>query len=108
MPNRKRESSEVWARRVSAWRSSGLSGGKFARKHGLKESTLYRWGRRCEEGDTAVASKAAFAQVRVIPATPPTSSAMIEVVLTGGRVLRLVGPVDAGQLRAVLEVLEAC
>ena len=33
---------------------------------------------------------------------------MIELVLTGGRVLRLVGPVDAGQLRAVLEVLEAC
>ncbi len=106
MPKRKRESSEVWAQRVSAWRSSGLSGGKFARKHGLKKSTLYRWGRR-EEG-TVFATKSAFTQVRVRPAPRPTPSSVIEVVLTGGRVLRLVGPVDAGQLRAVLEVLEAC
>ncbi len=114
MPKRKRESSKVWARRVSAWRRSGLSGGKFARDQGLKESTLYRWGRRIDEEDAVLAPEATFAQVRVrSPAAPrPTqttpSSAMIEVVLTSGRVLRVIGPVDAGQLRAVVEALEAC
>ena len=115
MSKRKRESSKVWARRVSAWRSSGLSGGKFARQQGLKESTLYRWGRRVDDESTVPAPEATFAQVRVRspPALrpsprPASSSAMIEVVLTGGRVLRLLGPVDAGQLRAVVEALEAC
>ena len=108
MSIRKHESRSVWARRVSAWHASGLSGGKFAKKHGLKESTLYRWGRTLGEVGVTPAPKAAFAQVQIKSPPPPSAPAMIEVVLTSGRVLRLLGPVDAGQLRAVVEALEAC
>lgn len=108
MAKRKRESKEVWARRVSAWRSSGLSGGKFARKHGLKESTLYRWGRKCDEAAPVLAPEAAFAQVRLKSPPPTSASAVIEVVLTNGHMLRLIGPTDVGQLRAIVEALEAC
>jgi len=106
MGRREHESVEVWSQRVAAWRSSGLSGGKFAKRHGLKESSLYRWGKRLGDGEQPPARRKQFAEVVVKPAVSETTA--IEVVLCNGRVVRVRGPVDAAQLRVVVAALESC
>ena len=88
-----------WAAR---WRASGLSGRAFAHKHGLQVESVYRWGREFTEVD----NHRAFTEVVVAPERRARSAA-IEVVLANGRVVRVLGEVDADQLRAVVEVLEA-
>lgn len=110
------EQREDW---VNKWRSSGLSGARFAARHGLNESTLYRWGQRLN-GESAVArasvvrsepgrkspSRVPFTEVRVGSAGEPEGS--IEVTLGGGRAVRVSGWVERAQLEMVLEALGAC
>ena len=64
---------------------------------------MYRWGREFPEVDN---HREAFTEVVVAPGQRH-SSAALEVVLANGRVVRVFGEVDASQLRAVVEVLEA-
>ncbi len=93
------------ARWVSRWRSSGLSCERFARKHGLSESTLYRWSQSASAD--ADASPARFTEVRVV-GTASGSMPIVEVEHPSGCVVRVRGAVDEAQLRAVLQVLSAC
>lgn len=99
------EERKSWAAR---WRASGLSGREFARQNGLEAESVYRWGK--EFGDGAVKKRTgnqAFTEVRVGDGAA-TAAAMVEVVLSNGRVLRVPPSIDAGQLRALVEVVESC
>ena len=76
---------------------------RFARKHSLSASTLYRWSRRagCDESIAG----AGFAEVRVVGAV---ASAGLEVEHPSGCVVRVRGVVDEAQLCAVLRALGTC
>lgn len=113
MAKTKRRSREEWAGLVAKWRSSGMSGVEFARRHRLGYGSLYRWGRllgdeaEAEVHDPGAAEPVTFAEVRIREAAPQPE-ASVEVVAPGGWVVRLRGKVDVEQLRAVLEVIESC
>jgi len=106
MARRKHESVEVWTERVAAWRASGLSGGQFAKRQGLKESSLYRWGKIVGDGSPRRGRRQGFAEVVVTAASG--EAAALEVVLGNGRVIRVLGPIDAAQLQRVVAALESC
>lgn len=96
---------------VEKWRSSGLSGARFAARHGLNESTLYRWSQRIKrrgssEADVQRAPVPEFTEVRL--RGEGTRDGSIEITLGGNRVLKLSGKVDRDQLRVVLETLASC
>lgn len=105
---RKRESREVWAQRVTAWRASGLSGADFARQHELTHSTLCHWGQVLGRERAEPKHRPSFAEVVVKPSALLPGSSRLEVVLANGRVLRVMGAVDATQLASVVLALESC
>jgi transposase len=100
-----------------------------ARKHAISSGLLYTWRQQVLgfQGGAVVRSSASFARVEVssapvsldapdcIPPEPTTSAAsasrgrpdgLIEIVLTGGIVVRVDAHVDGRALRRVLGVLE--
>ena len=103
-----------WREHVRTQPDSGRSIRGYCRAHGLKESAFYwwraqlaRWERR-QAGTTLV-------PVRVMADSDgpedaaelaPSRAGHIEVVLPGGRCVRLVGAVDRAALTEVLAVLE--
>lgn len=105
---RKRESREVWAQRVAAWRESGLSGVDFARRHDLTHSTLCHWGQVLGRERAESKHTPGFAEVVVKSFVAPPALPMLEVVLSNGRLIRVTGAVDAAQLASVVLALESC
>ncbi len=106
---------------------SGVGLGKFARMCGLQPSMLFRWRNTyallvdLPAPSDVARDQPAFADVRIapapqpartaaLPATPATenraASDAIEIVLGGGRRVRVGPGVDADALRRVLAVLE--
>ena len=109
-PNR---DSAEWAEIIAAWRASGLSGREYADAHDLGVGSLYGWAARLEPEGPEAPRFPAFAEVHVIdPVRRATSSdepsARIELVSRSGRVIRVMGAVDAETLGVVLEVAERC
>ena len=80
-----------------------MSCARFAKEHGLAESTLYRWGQQSGKAGPAVTT--GFAEVRVVGTT---TGAAIEVAHPSGCVVRVRGAVDEGQLASVLRALGTC
>ncbi len=110
-----------WRRFLEQWRRSGLTGRDFCAQHHVSEHSFYGWkreiARRDHEQATAtpalprrpaaarrgtVAAQPAFVQVEV----PRVPTAALEVVLAGGRVLRVSAGFEAAVLRQLLAVLE--
>jgi len=91
---------------VAQWRASGLSGTAFAKQHGLKESTLYAWGRALAVPRPLTPD---FMEVRVAqPATVRASAVavgVIEILTSNGRVVRVRGDVDREQRKPTTEYL---
>jgi transposase len=84
-----------------------------ARKHGVATSLVFRWRREAGIAGKKNARKQASAFVPVaLPALTHTASVagadrgLIEIELTGGRRLRVSGPVEMEALRRVIAVLE--
>ena len=80
-----------------------MSCARFAKEHGLGESTLYRWGRQASMMGPGVTTE--FAEVRVVGTA---AGAGVEVEHPSGCVVRVRGAVDEGQLAAVLRALGTC
>ena len=94
---------------MQRWRQSGLPGTEFARKHGLGQGSLYRWGRLLdEEPEMRPEVHVGFAEVRVCTSEAEAPLGAIELVAPSGWIVRLTGEIDAEQLRAVLEVVDPC
>ena len=100
-----------WRRMMRQWRRSGLSVRAFCAEHGLSEPSFYNWRRTIAERDerdeasvpgaSRKSARPAFVPLRVIDA-----SAMLEVALQRGLVVRVPRGFDADTLRRLLAVLE--
>src|SRR5262245_17895954 len=126
-----RDGHEVWAKRVERWRESGLTAKEFAAELGVNANTLAHWGwrlrqdmerpkrrRRGPVGAKAAgwvevvagdATRSAIETVHVAsaPAAAPPKAVWFEMVLGGGRVLRVPADFDDGALGRLLAVVEA-
>jgi transposase-like protein len=93
---------------------SGLSIRAFCRERKLAESAFYYWRRELQRRQAEQEQRPrsdspdapAFVAVRVEPPTVPATRSRIEIVLSGGRRVHVVGPVDRTALVDVLTVLE--
>ena len=109
-----------WRGHLAAWRRSGQSVRAFCAAQGLSEPSFYSWRRALAQGkrrrgprktpsdSTASAAERTkplpFLPVRLVEDTP--SAAAVEVVLRGGRVVRVAAGFSAQTLREVVAVLE--
>lgn len=121
---RDRRKEAFWRRMMRGQAKSGLSIRAWCRRHDLTEASFYWWrgqlARRDAEGPKVTSARrpsATFVPVRVAAERPPADSpsmsslngptGQIEIVLPGGRCVRLVGPVDRKALSNVLGVLSS-
>jgi hypothetical protein len=111
-----------WRRLLRLWRGSGQTGRDFCAEHQLSEPSFYAWkreiARRDQEGAarskptmgalapqrSAAAALPAFMQVTTDAAVSVTDA--LEVVLSGGRLLRVRAGFDADVLRQLVRLLE--
>ena len=117
----RRRSAAEWCALVQEWKKSGKSREDFAAARGLVARTFVWWtsevARRAREGraDQPRVVPASFLPVRIVPearamkvaaesATTPASS--VELVLGGGRMLRVPVGVEAAWLARVVVALE--
>jgi hypothetical protein len=104
-----------WLRLMAECAQSGLTQAAFCAARGISRVTMSWWRRelRLLEAKPAPApgrpkpkgpQAARFVAVRVRPTVGP---APIEIVLAGGRVIRIVGRFEESELRRVIAVLES-
>ena len=105
---------------VEQLNASGQTVAEYARSHGVKAWSLYEWRRRLgakgaaapapseRAPDTAAPTRSAFLPVRVSVLQVPAveASQPLEVVLTGGRMVRVPSNFDSAALRRLVSVLE--
>jgi hypothetical protein len=94
---------QQWRRWIQRWETSDLTVADFCARHHLSQPNFYSWRRRLQQRDAAVP---AFVPVRIVPDQPPVSPPPIEVVLTGGRRLRVAAGFDPAMLRQLLALIE--
>jgi hypothetical protein len=92
-----------WRHWIHRWQRSGLTVRAFCDRHHLGVPSFYAW-RRILKQRAAAASP--FVPVHVLPDEPPIPAPSLEVVLTGGRCLRVPAGFDPTALRQLLAVLE--
>ena len=107
---RDRGKERFWRRMLRLWRQGGGTVRDFCAVHQLSEPCFYSWRRTLAARDRQAAAARQrpghgggtdlFVPVRVLP-TPP----VLEVVLGGGRVVRVPAGFDAATLRQLLAVL---
>ena len=97
-----------WRRRLEQWRSSGLAIRTFCQLHNLSEPCFYAWRRILAQRD---AEAVAFVPVQVVLDEPPATvgdhtATGLELLLPGGRLLRIGPAFDAATLQRLLPLLE--
>jgi transposase len=92
---------QQWRRWIQQWQQSRLSVRDFCVRYDLAEATFYAWRRQLQQQESA----AAFVPVRVVPDEAPAADSL-EVVLDGGRRVRVAPGFDPATLRQLLAVLE--
>jgi hypothetical protein len=103
------QKARYWEKVIHEAARSGLSTREFCRRRKLHESQFYWWQRRLSaarqrrQRDKPVESPASFALVSDEAGAP---EAGIELVLAGGRRLRIAKGVDESTLRSVLAALD--
>jgi transposase-like protein len=122
-----REGREVWAKRVARWRESGLTAKEFAADMGVNAHTLSHWAWQLgAAGDQAADRHRRTTTKRPAPAkwvevisrdhgnggSPPAAAASarsssFELVLAGGRRLRVPPDFDSEALGRLLTVVDA-
>jgi hypothetical protein len=97
---------------VRQWHASGLNIRDFCFRHSLSEPSFYSWRRELARRDQQAVHRTRrrpqFVPLRTIADNPePRSNGSIEIVLAGGRLVRVGSQVDAQTLTTVVQVLEA-
>jgi len=101
------EKARFWRKAVHEAARSGLSIREFCRQRKLHESQFYWWQRHLATKPALPASKAAgTASFALVGGEAGAAEAGIELVLAGGRRLRIAKGVDEATLRAVLAALD--
>jgi transposase len=102
---------QLWRQRLAQWRRSGLTIRRFCERRGLSQPSFYAWRRellrrdaRCAAATTTAPSTTTFVPVQVVPAPTPSP---LELVLRGGRILRVPPGFDTDTLRRLLATLDA-
>jgi transposase len=103
-----------WRLHFARWRSSGLSVRAYCQAQGLSEPSFYAWRRLLSERPSDAtaargleATTPAFIPVRLIDEPNPGAAATtLEVVLRGGRVVRVTPGFRADTLRELVAALE--
>jgi len=104
------EKGRRWGAIIHQAARSGLSNREFCRQRKLDESQFYWWQRKLAgRRHPPKASKAtpAAASFALVSDEPGAADAGIELVLSGGRRLRIARGVDEQTLRLVLAALDA-
>ena len=115
---------QYWRRVFARWRARGLSIAAFCAEAGLTEANFYRWRRVLHEreghsspgqrrratgllqGNPTVAAGHAPLFVPLVVEGPVASAAVLEVVVGGGRVVRVPVGFDVPTLAQLLALLE--
>ena len=105
------EKARYWQQRLGEAARSGISIREYCRRQRLKESQFYWWQRRLHWGGREGAgprpsAKGQAASFALVSEEAGAMDAGIELVLTGGRRLRITKGVDEVTLRTVLAALE--
>ena len=106
------EKARYWQQRLGEAARSGISIREYCRRHRLKESQFYWWQRRLRldqqvgAGSHRPTAKGPAASFALVSEEAGTMDAGIELVLRGGRRLRITKGVDEVTLRTVLAALE--
>lgn len=104
------EKARYWKAIIHQAARSGLSNGEFCRQRKLQESQFYWWQRKLAatrhptNGSRPTPTAASFA---LVSEEPGPADAGIELVLAGGRRLRIARGVDEQTLRSVVAALDA-
>jgi hypothetical protein len=109
IPGRKRRSSEEIKRLVSEFEASGLRQNEFCRNHGLALSTLQRQlkKRRLAKGEAKEVSRLVAVELaRKNQDEDRRLACALEVVLWGGRSIKVRPDFDSETLERLLSVLE--
>jgi hypothetical protein len=101
-----------WAKLLGSWERSGLSQAEFCRRRGIKAVNFAWWKRRLR-GPRSPVSKPGrrgkgpgpFVEVRLAGAS---SSSAYEVVLAGGRSIRVPSQFDPQILSGLITAVESC
>jgi len=97
---------------VKEWQEGELCGSVFAARHELSAKSLYHWSSVLKRKTSQDDGEESFAEVHVVKPQPPRCGdeepRRVELVTLSGRVIRLLGPVDAETLAVVLQVAERC
>jgi transposase-like protein len=109
---RKSTSREEWQRRVQRWRDSGLSTKEFAAEVGINPGTLTHWKyifgktdrarRVAKAGETPDRPPLSFLEIQTLAPAPGA----FEIVLAGGRCLRVPATFEAESLKRLIAVIE--
>ena len=98
-----------WTRILDRWKSSGLSGRAFCQREGLGAPNFYAWKRKLRLRGSSRGAPSRSQRLKFVPvevrAAPP-SAAPLEVVVAGGRVVRVPSGFDTAALTRLLSVLE--
>lgn len=109
MPNRPWNAAKA-ARVLQLHARSGLTLAAFARRHDVSVHSLYAWRRELNHTQTAghENQQVAFLPVELAkPVAPPKQEPpSVEVVLSGGTMVRIKGAVDLAQMKAVLRAVQ--
>jgi len=115
-----RRSAAEWAEEITAWKRSGSSARAYALGRGISASTLAWWSCRGNAGQAvSVASvstssprtgvragKHEFLPVKIVVPVVDTPRVEAEIVLVGGRRVRVAGALTLEQLGQLLQVVE--
>lgn len=95
-----------WRKALARWQRSGESVRAFCAGAGLREPSFYAWRRELARRDQSAArvTRPTFVPVQVV--LPQECGPALELVLAGGRVLRIPPGCEATTLATVLAVLE--
>ena len=93
---------QQWRRLIQLWKNSGLSVRSFCARHHITQPSFYAWRRELQQRDAATT----FVAVRVVTDDQPASSTPIEILLAGGRSVRITPGFDPATLRQLLAVLQ--
>ena len=97
---------QQWRRWILQWQHTGLSIRDFCARHHLSLSNFYVWRRQIQRRDAAAAHLVSVELVSDVCADSPSSVTTFEVVLAGGRLLRVAPGFDPASLRQLLAILE--
>ena len=111
-----RRSAAEWAEEVAAWKCSGKTAPEYARVRGISAATLTWWSCRGSTGrapsvvtvppTTPRAEPRGFLPLRVTTPVEDTPQVEAEIVLVGGRRVRVSGALTFGQLARLLQIVE--